>query len=153
MLVTFKSKSKQFPSTWEQQRGAVLLEVILALVLFVAAAAVISSALNASLDGVERQKLKTHAVNLALSVLSELQMGLRTTESTGPEPFESPFENWTWQLALTPQEDEVGETSGLTQVEVIIRHDEPALVYRLAQVLKLEAPKAAKQVASNGSSF
>ena len=74
-------------------------------------------------------------------------MGLRTTESIGPEPFEAPFEDWTWQLTLTPTDDEVGEASGLTMVEVIIRHEEPALVYRLAQVLKLEPPKTPKLVA------
>lgn len=117
------------------QSGAVLLEVILALVLFVAAAAVISAALSSSLDGIERQKLNLHAANLAVSVFSELEMGARTSETTGPETLEPPFESWTWELALTPAEDELGDASGLTLVEVIIRHQEPALVYRLAQMV------------------
>ena len=56
------------PRRW--RHAAVLLEVVLALVLFVAAAAVIASAINASLESVERQKLNLHAANLAVTVLS-----------------------------------------------------------------------------------
>ena len=115
-----------------------LLEVVLALVLFAAAAAIIGGGIHSAIHGVERQKLNAHAVNLAISVISEIQMGLRTLESVGPEPFESPFDHWTWQLVFASTETETGETSALTAVEVIVRHDEPPLVHRLTQVLKLE---------------
>ena len=119
-------------------RGAVLLEVILALVLFVAAAAIIGAGIHSAIHGVERQRLNAHAVNLAVSVISEIQMGLRTVESVGPDPFDSPFDHWSWELILTPTETEAGEASDLSRVEVIVRHDDPALVHRLTQVLKLE---------------
>ena len=119
-------------------RGALLLEVVLALVLFAAAAAIIGAGLHSAVNGVERQKLSAHAINLAVSVLSEIQMGFRKTESAGPESFESPFDHWTWQLVLTPTETEAGEPGDLTRVEVIIRHDNPAQVQRLTQVLKLD---------------
>ena len=125
-------------SKLQAARGAVLLEVILALVLFAAAAAIIGAGFHSAISGVERQKLNAHAVNLAVSVLSEIQMGLRTVESVGPESFVSPFDHWTWALALSPAEDEAGEVSGLTRVEVIVRHDDPPLVHRLTQLLKLE---------------
>ena len=118
--------------------GAVLLEVILALVLFAAAAAIIGAGLHSAIAGVERQKLNAHAVNLAASVLAEIQMGLRPPESVGPESFDSPFDRWTWELVLTPIETDAGEPGDLTRVEVIVRHGEPALVQRLTQVLKLE---------------
>lgn len=131
-------------------RGAVLLEVILALVLFAAVAAIIGAGLHSAVNGVERQKLSAHAINLAVSVLSEIQMGLRKAESAGPESFESPFDHWTWQLVLTPTETEAGEPGDLTRVEVIIRHDEPAQVQRLAQVLKLEKKSTATLTAAAG---
>lgn len=118
--------------------GAVLLEVVLALVLFAAAAAIIGAGMHSAISSVERQKLNLHAVNLAASVLSEIQMGFRSVESVGPESFDSPFDHWTWQLILAPTETEAGEPSDLTRVEVIVRHDDPALVHRLTQVLKLE---------------
>ncbi len=86
-------------------QGAVLLEVVLALGLFVAAAAVVSASLNASLESVDRLRLNLHAVNLAVSVLSELQLGTRAVETgSGPQPFEPPFEQWGWEVFLTPLE-------------------------------------------------
>jgi type II secretory pathway pseudopilin PulG len=130
--------------------GAVLLEVVLALVLFAAAAAIIGAGLHSAINGVERQKLSAHAINLAVSVLSEIQMGLRNAESAGPEPFDSPFDHWTWQLVLTPTETEDGEPGDLTSVEVIIRHDAPAQVQRLTQVLKLEKKSTATLTAGVG---
>ena len=75
-----------------------MLEVVLALLLFVAAVAVVSSALNSSMASVERQRFGVQAANLAATVHAELDLGLRTTESLGPEPFEPPFDQWTWQL-------------------------------------------------------
>lgn len=129
-------------------RGAVLLEVILALVLFAAAAAIIGAGIHSAINGVERQRLNAHASNLAVSILSEIQMGLRTTESVGPASFDSPFDHWTWELVLTPTETEAGEASNLTRVEVIVRHDDPALVHRLTQVLKLEKKAASTSTAA-----
>ncbi|MSU60839.1 MAG: hypothetical protein EXS31_00335 [Pedosphaera sp.] len=134
-------------------RGAVLLEVVLALVLFVGTVAIVTSAMNSALDGVERQKLDLHASDLAVSVLSELQMGARSIDTAGPDAFAPPFENWTWQLALTPTETETGDNSGLTRVEVVIRHKEASVVHRLAQVLKLDRPKPAPTPAEANVSF
>jgi type II secretory pathway pseudopilin PulG len=132
------------------KRGAVLLEVVLALTLFAAAAAVIGAAVHAAITGIERQKLEAHAANLAITVLSEIQMGVRTVESLGPDTFESPFEEWSWQLVLTGTENEAGESSDLTRVEVVVRHDEPVFVHRLTQVLKL--PKK-PQISAGGTSL
>lgn len=115
--------------------GVVLLEVVLSLVLFAATAAIITGVLNSGVDGVERQKLRIHAANLAVTVISELQMGLRSWDAAGPEPFPVPFEGWTWELAMQPVGGEIGESTGLTQVEVAVRHKDPPLVHRLAQVL------------------
>lgn len=132
-----------------QRRGAVLLEVILALVLFVAAAAVVTSAVNASMDSVERQRLTTHAVNLAASVLAELRMGARSMAIVGPEEFEAPFQGWSWQLELTPMELETGGVAPLTRVEVVIRHLDPPLVYRLAEMIRpAKAAEAAAPVSA-----
>ncbi len=85
-------------------RAAILLEVILALVLFVTAAAVIIGGLNVSINAVDRLRLNTHAADLALSVASELQLGIRSPEFTGPEPFDIPFDEWSWELQVTPLE-------------------------------------------------
>lgn len=112
------------------ETGSVLLEVVLALVLFVAAAAVISSALQSAIDSEERLRLGAHADNLAASVVAELEVGLRSAAVLGPAPFQPPFTNWTWQI-VPPS----GDTPG-TPHEIIVRHADPEVVRRLAQVIQ-----------------
>ena len=114
-----------------REGGAVLLEVILALVLFVAAAAVIGSALSSSADSIERLRLGVHADNLAASVVAELEMGNRSAAVPGPSPFEAPFTNWTWQI-VPPAGDLPG-----APFEIIVRHESGSPVRRLAQVIQL----------------
>jgi Tfp pilus assembly protein PilV len=119
-----------------EQRGLILLEVVLALVLFAGAAVILSSALTSSIESAERQKRDLHATNLALSLLGELQIGARPA-SLSSFPFEPPFEKWTGEIIAGVMESETGEGSGLSQVEVVVRHTEFATVCRLGQVLKL----------------
>lgn len=145
-LVPLKGSKRERLST---SRGSVLLEVILALVLFVAAAAVVTSAVNASMDSVDRQRLTTHAVNLASSVLAELRIGARSAAIAGPEEFEAPFEGWSWELVLQPLESDTSGSIPLTQVEVVIRHLDPPLVYRLAEVIRLGKAATAQPVSIN----
>lgn len=118
------------------QAAAVLLEVILGLVLFVAAATIIGWGLHASTEGVNRLRQSVHAADLATSVMSELQMGARTLSASGPEPFPSPFENWMWELHSVPlQTSASAENPGALQVQVVIRDTESDFVYRLAQII------------------
>ena len=118
-------------------QGAVLLEVLLALILFAAAAAVATTAFNASITSLERQTLGSQALNLAATVLAEVQLGIRPANSESSRPIEPPFEDWTWETALTPTETLSGGLTGLTRVEVIIRHQKSSTVQRLAQVVRL----------------
>lgn len=119
------------------RRGAALLEVLIALALFVAAAAVVTGALNSSLESLERQKLGTHAVNLASSVMAEIQLGIRVPGGEGRRPFDAPFQDWTWEASLLPVENATGTTTGSMRVEVVVRHKTAPVVQRLAQVIRI----------------
>jgi type II secretory pathway pseudopilin PulG len=121
-----------------RQTGAVLLEVILALALFVTAATIITSGLNASLAGVERLRSNTHAANLAVSVLSELQLGIKSLNADGPQPFEPPWADWTWEV-ITLTELGSDQSHRFKSVEVVIRRLEPAFTHRLFQIIPIEA--------------
>ncbi|MGA2657568.1 MAG: hypothetical protein ABSH34_08610 [Verrucomicrobiota bacterium] len=116
-----------------------MLEVVLALALFVAASTVITSALSASVDETERLRLDAHAGNLAATILSEMQMGLQAVESSGPNAFDPPFAEWTWQAAVEPATDTTGVIGTLQKVEVIVRHQGPPIVCRLTQFLPAAA--------------
>jgi type II secretory pathway pseudopilin PulG len=141
------------PARWSDRsrrdfarRGAALLEVLIALALFVAAAAVVTGALNSSLESLERQKLGTHAVNLASSVMAEIQLGIRVPGGEGRRPFEAPFQDWTWEASLLPVENATGAagtTAGSTRVEVVVRHMTAPVVQRLAQVIRIGRSAAA----------
>lgn len=137
------------------RRGTALLEVLIALALFVAAAAVVTGALNSSLESLGRQKLGTHAVNLATSVMAEIQLGIRVPGGEGRRPFDAPFQDWTWEASLLPVEDAIsaisatgstgstGADAGSTRVEVVVRHKTAPVVQRLAQVIRIGRSAAA----------
>lgn len=130
-----QSTSSRGSTVSPREAGAVLLEVVLALTLFVGAAIVIGSALQASIAAVDRLRHETHAANLATTVLSEVQMGVRSLSSGGPEPFLPPFEKWTWEIVLGPAEEKFSAVTALQRVEVVIRHKESTTAYRRAQFL------------------
>ena len=126
-------------STAPKQNASVLLEVVLALALFVFAATVITGGLNASVQEVERLRLNLHASNLAISILSEIQMGIRLVEGAGPEPFDAPFADWTWQIEVSPVADLFGSALPLQSIEVAVRHKTRPIVRRLTQYLPVSS--------------
>ena len=67
--------------------GAILFEVVLALALFVFAAAVISGGFSASLKSVDRMRAALDASNLAISTLAEIELGLQPMTSSAPTDF------------------------------------------------------------------
>jgi hypothetical protein len=117
--------------------GAVLLEVVAALMLLLAAVSIITAALNASMSSVERLRLNTHAASLAVSVLSELQIGIRSIAVTGPQSFEEPFQDWTWELVSGEAGIDRKESSQIKSVEIVIRHEEPPVTYRLSEMIQI----------------
>ena len=128
--------------------AAVLLEVLLALILFVAAAAVVTTAFNSSLASLERQKMGSQALNLAASVLAEVQLGIRPAGSDSPRPLEAPSQEWTYETVLSPTETLAGGVTGLTRIEVVIRHQKSSTVQRLAQVVRLKTGSSTNSPAS-----
>lgn len=65
--------------------GGILLELLLAIGIFAAAALFTLSALRSALDGVRRAELRARALDLAVSRLAELEAGLVSTGELGDE--------------------------------------------------------------------
>ena len=99
--------------------------------------------MNSSLESLERQKLGTHAVDLATSVMAEIQLGIRVPGGEGRRPFDAPFQDWTWEASLLPVENAISATAGSTRVEVVVRHKTAPVVQRLAQVIRIGRSAAA----------
>lgn len=122
--------------------GAVLLDVVIALALFVMAATVVVAGMSASVSATDRMKQRFTAENLAFSVMSEMAAGIRAVDSTdAPEPFDPPFEAFSWQILIQPMPSEQA-TSGLRNVEVLVTHDTEDIAYRLNQFLAIDGGAA-----------
>jgi hypothetical protein len=125
------------------------MEVLLAVALFGAAVAIVTVAFNSSLESLDRQKRGAQALNMAASVIAEVQLGLRPAISDGARPFEAPWKDWTWETSVTPMENATGGLTGLSMLEVVIRHQKSSVVQRLAQVMKPQASSATNSVMAN----
>ncbi len=134
-----------------RRQAAVLLEVLLALGLFVAVAAVTTTALNASLESLGRQQLATQALNHAASVLAEMQIGARPLASMSRRPLDPPFQDWSCEVELTPAEATDGTSTGLVRAEVVVRHQTQPIVRRLAEVLRLDSGRGTNAVAGRAT--
>ncbi|MEX2673286.1 MAG: hypothetical protein WD294_14375 [Phycisphaeraceae bacterium] len=118
-------------------QGVVLLDVIIALGLFVLTASVVVGGMSASVNSAFRMGRELTAENLAVSVISEMSAGIRPVTAEGPEPFEAPYEDWTWQVTIPPMPSGQA-TGGLRNVEVVIIHEADDVTYRLNQFLVID---------------
>jgi type II secretory pathway pseudopilin PulG len=121
-------------------RGAVLLEVVLALTVFFIGAAIITGGLISSARALNNARQSAQAADLAISKLSEVQMGMVEPTDQGPTAYEDDdkLEGWTWQIVATPIQDETGLAT-LASVEITVRHDESATQARLVELMPVEA--------------
>lgn len=116
--------------------GVVLFEVILALVLFSFAAIIIANSFSSSLRSVDRMRNDLDASNLAISTLSEIELGIKPIETSPPTEFGEPFEKWTWQIETTKPNEDLDMGGALTLVEVIIINEDLGLETRIARMIR-----------------
>ncbi len=98
-----------------------LLEVVLALVLFASVAMVVLGGVGTSAQAVVEMRLQAHAVDRAVTVFSKVQLGIIPPVADGPEPFEEPFEDWTWQIT-TASATEALEGPDVQRLTLTVRH-------------------------------
>ena len=112
--------------------GTILLEVVLAVTLFVAMAAVILTAVGRATDAAVRMRLRAQAADLAVTLMSELRMGLVECVDAGPAGYSSErLADWTWQVDVEPIADPIRAR----QVKAIVAHAPTGLTRTLACVM------------------
>ena len=126
-------------SSFSHTAGAVLFEVVLALVLFSFAAIIIGNSFSSSLRSVDRMRNDLDAANLAISTLSEIELGIKPLETSPPTEFEEPFEKWTWQIEATKPNEDLDTGGGLTLIEVIVVNEELGRETRIARMIRAPA--------------
>ena len=122
--------------------GAVLLEVLMALALILGAASVITGGLQSAVDSVERMRNNLHGVNLAVSVISQIQMGMIAAESVEGTQFEEPFQDWSYDIETEEVSTDVMDLEGdglelpqFQKVEVAVHDSDGKIVKRLSQYI------------------
>ena len=131
------------PNTGRESSGAILFEVVLALALFVFAAAVISGGFSTALMSVDRMRAELDASNLAISTLAEIELNLKPMVTSPPAQFEPPLERWTWEVEVTEPSEDLDMGGGLTLVEVIVRNEEKEKETRFARMMRVSTSTAA----------
>ena len=132
------------PNTGRESSGAILFEVVLALALFVFAAAVISGGFSTALMSVDRMRAELDASNLAISTLAEIELNLKPMVTSPPAQFEPPLEKWTWEVEVTEPSEDLDMGGGLTLVEVIVRNEEKEKETRFARMIRASMPATSR---------
>jgi hypothetical protein len=115
------------------RRAVALLEVVLALALFFGIAVTVLGGLSVCLRSAVQVREEAKAADLAVTVLSELQMQVLPLVDAGPTPFEDPDADWAWQTVITPV-DTVVPGLEQVQVEVIVTNIADGYAFRLFQL-------------------
>ncbi len=132
------------------RRGQLLLELLLSVAIFVAAAITISSIVRRAQDSLRQARDQHVAADLAHSALARIESGLATPESlSGPVPewpsddpdaptgFDDALPTGAWRIEIAT---EASQFPGLTKVSVTARRDDPTLApvsFTLHQLVRL----------------
>ncbi|MCX5677229.1 MAG: hypothetical protein NTX87_19765, partial [Planctomycetota bacterium] len=133
------------------KRAVALLEVVLALALFFGVAVAILGGLSVCMRSVTQVREDAYAADLAVTVLSEVQMGVLEAADAGPTPFEDPFADWTWQTAVATLETTVPGLE-MTQIEITVKNMLDGYSYRLHELLPPPEDTATAQLSDMGGS-
>ncbi len=136
-------------------KGAVLLDGVLGMAIFVFAAAVVQSGLVACLRSVSAVRLQNQAVDLAVTKLSEIQMGLLDVASTAPTSFEDEDESlaeWSWQITTEPVSENLDAPS-MTRLTVTITNTTRRITYQLTEIIPSPDQEDELSLRGNRGSF
>lgn len=129
--------------TRHSRRGAVLMEVLLALVLFVAAALAALGVLDRSMDSLTAVRQRDAGWDIARSAISRLEAGMATPETLagpvrpeGSDAFDADAAQW--EIEIDTQPSEFAELSRVT-VRAVRRRagGEPVVDAELHQLVRL----------------
>ena len=133
------ARCKPCHPAFRSQTGAILLEVIFAIVLFASAAGVTIGGLTFSAKTVASARRASEASDLAVSILSQLQMGELELIAGGPFDADLPHDQWQWELFVEDIDSgNLTEVSPvMTRVEIVVTHMESGYTFHLVHLLAL----------------
>jgi hypothetical protein len=121
--------------------GIVLMEVVLALALLVLASGVILGSMNTCTQCALKLKLRSHAADLAVTLASEIQMGVIKPNDTDSGSFAG-LPDWTWQMHV--QSLDLSDNP-LERVEISVRHKPSGVYQGLVQLVPAQPLQVMRQ--------
>ena len=128
---SFGFRISDFRAAGRRPRGVVLLEVLLAMTLFLLSAIVVGAAMSGSIAATTDMRQEDKAVNMAKTVLAQIASGVSSPVTTAATEFDPVKPGWTYEI----QADDLADAHALKRVTVIIRSTQavPPVVYRVTQ--------------------
>ncbi len=117
-------------------RGAVLLEVVLAITLFLFGSAVVGGAISSSLQASFKIKRQALASDLAQSLLAQIQSRARASKNVPATPCKNPlYKGWTWRVAVEKAEVSNELMPAMDRVTVTVAHPGANYSFSLTQLM------------------
>jgi len=113
-----------------RRRGMSLLEVVLALGILVFMGGVVLGSFYQAIRAAQELRVEAQGMDLAASVLAEVRLGIVPAAEQGAQPFDDPFEDWTWELKNVESDTSTGLETRM--LEAVVRHKPSGYTARLA---------------------
>ena len=120
-----------------EQHGGALLEVVLALSVFAVSASVLYTAFSSCGNAVRTERLGNRAVDLAVTVMSNVHLGIVDQADDGPNDFGEEYpelEGWEWTVAVEDTEDTL-RTEPMERVTVTVGNPSENIYTRLVEIM------------------
>lgn len=124
-----------------RRRGSILLEALLAIVLFVAAALFTLASLRSALDATQRNALRTRAADAARTAIASLEAGLVTDSDLVRERNARREDGLLVEVKTAPSSH-----PELTLAEVVVREDavDDRILFELRQLIRMPDRRAVR---------
>jgi hypothetical protein len=123
--------------------------VIFAIALLAAACGTIIGGFNACMQANRYLWLESKAADLAVTLLSEMQMAGGSAVDEGPTDYLKPLEDWCWQVATVDLDPQTEAGATMTQVQITITYKPEGYSYTLYYL----TPSSGEAAAASGSSL
>ncbi len=123
-----------------RRRGAILLEIVLALAIFAGASVVVHLGLSRSMAAARRLRLDARAENLALSKLAEIQAGIVEASASGPNSYDeadADLAGWEWSVGIVTI-SEGTEAPPMRRVTVTVKKPSENIAHRVVRLFPEE---------------
>jgi hypothetical protein len=134
-------------------RGAILLEVIFSIALMAGACGAIIGGFNACWQANRDLWMEAKASDLAVTMLTEIQMGVVPPADDGPTDYADPLADWCWQVTTADLPPQTPDGPTLKQVQIVVTYKPQDYSYTLMELVTLPGttPTAGAAPAATGS--